>query len=124
MLKSALRLLHCNNAELSVLLVGDEDIKEINRQYRGMDKPTDVIAFAMRDGEFANVNSEILGDIVVSLDRAKVQARERGVDVDREVKFLLIHGVLHLLGYDHEKSDEDRIRMEKKEEVIVSFLGL
>ena len=104
------------------MLTGDEEIQSINRQYRNIDRPTDVIAFAMREGEFGSLNDNILGDVVISLDTAKKQASERGVDVMDEVKFLLIHGVLHLHGYDHEGDEAERVEMERKERELFKNL--
>jgi len=110
------------DAELSILLVDDKEMRNINREYRNVDRPTDVIAFAMREGEFSDVNREILGDVIISVDTAVRQALERGVTVMEEVTFLLVHGTLHLLGYDHEVNMEEKLKMEKKEDEIRSFL--
>jgi probable rRNA maturation factor len=96
------------DAELSVVLTDDARIHELNRVYRGKDKPTDVLAFAMREGEFGEVGSELLGDVIVSVETARRQAKERGHDVLAEVTMLLTHGILHLLGWDHETVAKDR----------------
>lgn len=111
-----------DGAELSILLAGDEEMREINAEYRGKDRPTDVISFAMSDGEFPALNKDILGDVVISLDTAKRQAIERGVTIAQEVNFLLIHGILHLNGYDHERSEPERLKMEKKEMELIEEL--
>ena len=111
-----------DGAELSILLVGDEEMRGINAEYRGKDRPTDVISFAMSDGEFPGLNEDILGDVVISLDTAKRQAIERDVSITQEVNFLLIHGILHLKGYDHEKSEPERLKMEKKERELIEEL--
>lgn len=97
-------------------------MRAINREYRNADRPTDVITFAMREGEFSGLNENILGDVVISLDTARRQAVERGADVMDEVDFLLIHGILHLHGYDHEGDERERLRMEEKEGEIVAAL--
>jgi len=110
------------DAELSILLVDDKDMREINREYRNVDRPTDVIAFAMREGEFGELNQEILGDVIISVDTAGRQALQRGVSVMNELVFLLIHGILHLHGYDHEINMEEKAKMEKKEEEILNYL--
>ena len=110
------------DAELSILLVDDEEMRNINREYRNIDRPTDVIAFAMREGEFSEVNRELLGDVIISVDTAGRQAFERGVTVMEEVIFLLVHGILHLHGYDHEINMEEKLKMEKKEGDIKNFL--
>ena len=105
-----------------MLFVGDEEMRELSRQYRKIDKTTDVLSFAMNEGAFGGVNKNILGDVVISVDTAKRQADERGADILSEVTFLLVHGVLHLLGYDHEKDEAGRLRMERKEAEIINGL--
>jgi len=120
--KTVLRLLNLDGAELSILLVGDEEMRGINAEYRGKDRPTDVISFAMSDGEFPGLNKDILGDVVISLDTARRQAVERGVSIRQEVDFLLIHGILHLNGYDHERGEPERLKMEKKERDLIKEL--
>lgn len=110
------------NAELSILLVDDEEMTGINTEYRGKNRPTDVIAFAMGEGEFGGLNSNILGDVVISLDTAKKQAMEGNIEVMDEVMFLLIHGILHLHGYDHEKDEAERLIMEGKEKELLEAL--
>lgn len=102
-------------SELAVSLVGDVEIHALNRDYRGKDRSTDVLAFAMREGEPAPGQSDVLGDVVISVDTAARQAAERGVTVGEEVRDLLIHGVLHLLGFDHERGANDSRRMKAKE---------
>jgi probable rRNA maturation factor len=97
-----------------VSLVRDGEIRELNRRYRGRDRATDVLAFALREGEFAAVGGA-LGDVVISLDTARRQALEhRGTLID-EVDRLLVHGILHLAGYDHEVSPREERRMRRKE---------
>lgn len=95
------------DAELSVLLTNDTTIHELNAQYRGKDRPTDVLAFAMSEGEGVNVPG-LLGDVVISLDTATRQALSRRRPVLDEVTMLLAHGLLHLLGYDHAEPEEAR----------------
>ncbi|MBE9504299.1 MAG: rRNA maturation RNase YbeY [Proteobacteria bacterium] len=120
--KRILELLNCSEAELSILLVDDKEIQVINRDYRKIDSATDVIAFAMREGEFGYINDDMLGDVVISVETAGRQAEEAGREVWNEVRFLLIHGILHLLGYDHVNDDVERKRMEKKEQEILKQL--
>lgn len=119
-------------AEVSVLLVDDMQIREINGEFRQMDKPTDVLSFPMLDFSGGRVidnvgdsylGTVVLGDIVVSLERAHAQAEEYGHSYAREVGFLVCHSVLHLLGYDHETEDE-RAVMRQKEEAVLELLGL
>ena len=117
-----LKLLSLDGAELSILLVGDEEMRDINLRYRGKDRPTDVISFAMGEGEFGDLNEYMLGDIIISLATAGRQAAERGVTVREELDFLLIHGILHLCGYDHEKSEQERLKMEEKERELMEAL--
>ncbi len=102
---AALRL---PKAELSVLLCDDDTIHALNRDYRHKDKPTDVLAFAMREGEGGGLNPDLLGDVVISLDTARRQAIAGGRTIASEVTILLAHGLLHLLGYDHQTDDEER----------------
>lgn len=102
-------------AELTVSLVADAQIHALNRDYRGKDRPTDVLAFAMREGRRVPGDDAVLGDVVISVDTAARQARERGVSTAHEVRTLLIHGVLHLLGYDHERSAAEARRMRSME---------
>ena len=110
-------------AELSVSLVDDSTIHPLNCNYRGKDRPTDVLAFAMREGaRIAGDESEI-GDVVISLDTAQRQATERGITLADEVQTLLIHGILHLLGYDHERSAPEARRMKTKERAVKKALS-
>ena len=96
-------------------------MKELNRKYRGKDKSTDVLSFSMREGEdFPNNEKENLGDIVISLDRANKQAKEFEISLEDEIKRLLDHGCLHLLGYQHEDVSEDKEKemFDKQEEIL------
>ena len=114
------------NSELSVTLTNDEHVHELNKKFRGVDKPTDVLSFAFRESdepEILNPQIEILGDIIISLERAKIQAENFGHSYLREVIFLTVHGLLHLLGYDH-IDDNDRIEMEREQDYIMSQLGI
>lgn len=95
-------------SEVSLLVCDDATIHELNRDHRGKDRPTDVLAFAMREGSFGELAGELLGDVVVSIDTARRQARERGHSTTAEIRFLLAHGLLHLVGYDH--PDEGSLR--------------
>jgi len=119
-----LEKINCKGKELSLLFVNDEDITEINRQYLNRDYATNVIAFPMLEGEFCDINPNILGDIVISVDTALRDAQSEGFDFDDEVDYLLIHGVLHLIGYDHEKSEsEAAIMKEKEREIFLELKG-
>ena len=104
-------------AEVSVVITDDEHIRELNNEYRNMDKPTDVLSFPLLDLELAASGIVALGDVVISLERAVAQAEEFGHSVEREVGFLTAHSVLHLLGYDHETddgADEDMRRRQRE----------
>ncbi|XID95372.1 rRNA maturation RNase YbeY [Paenibacillaceae bacterium WGS1546] len=128
---------------VTLTFTDDEGIRELNRQYRGLDKPTDVLSFSMLEGEQADIRyedeyessgddqaewedvspdqdpfSELLGDIVISVPRAEAQAGEYGHSFERELGFLFVHGFLHLLGYDHGSEEEEREMFAKQEEVL------
>ncbi|NLZ53751.1 MAG: rRNA maturation RNase YbeY [Thermoanaerobacteraceae bacterium] len=116
------------NVEVSIALVDDNYIQKLNNQYRHLEAPTDVLSFAMRETahEEDSLNfseEELLGDVVISLQRAKMQAAEYGHSFEREVGFLVVHGILHLLGYDHEL-DEEKTVMRQKEEEILKIMDL
>ena len=104
-------------AELSILLCDDATIHALNRDYRGKDRPTDVLAFAMSEGEGGGLHPDLLGDVVISLETAARQASERRKTIASEVDFLLAHGLLHLLGYDHQTDEEER-RMNAMTDVL------
>lgn len=95
-----------DEAELSVVLCDDAFIHPLNRDWRGKDRPTDVLSFAQREGEEADEDDPVLGDVVISLETAARQAAERGHSTAHELRVLLVHGICHLLGYDHEEDDE------------------
>ena len=119
-----------NDAEVSVTFVDDEGIRELNKKFRNLDKPTDVLSFPLLDYEgeseepFFDELCHNLGDIVISLERAMAQANEFGHSFEREVAFLTAHSMFHLLGYDHELSDEDDADMRARQNDIMERLGL
>jgi probable rRNA maturation factor len=98
-----------------VLIIDDAQMHRLNARYRGIDRPTDVLAFAMREGPFADFHPQVLGDVVISAETASRQARSRRHALGEELTHLLIHGTLHLLGYDHEVSPADARLMRVKE---------
>lgn len=110
-----------DDAELSVLLCDDAVIWPLNRDWRRKDRPTDVLAFAQREGLAFPGAGDVLGDVVISVETAARQAAERGHSTEREVRILLVHGICHLLGYDHERDDEAEV-MEAKERAILAAL--
>lgn len=104
-----LRALGQSRSELSVSLVDDASIAELNAQWREKPRPTDVLSFSLVEGDFADHRAGLLGDVVISVETAATQAAERHRGLDDEVARLLIHGVLHLIGHDHERDDEARL---------------
>lgn len=115
--------------EVSVTFVDNEGIRKLNRNYRKIDKPTDVLSFPLFDFEgdgdaMTDELDDMLGDIVISLERAAAQAEEFGHSFEREVAFLTVHSMLHLLGYDHETSEEDELDMRRRQTAIMEMLGL
>jgi len=107
--------------ELSLIIIGDEAICELNRRFRGVDAPTDVLAFGTGADEHfvtAPENPPYLGDVVISCERALAQAEELGHSVGEELKLLVIHGILHLLGYDHQEETDTRVMREREERTL------
>lgn len=114
------------NSELSITLTDDENIHALNKKYRGIDRATDVLSFAFRESDEPQIldsEIEILGDIIISVERAKMQAEDFGHSFLREIIFLEVHGILHLLGYDH-IDEQDRIEMETEQRFIMEKLGI
>jgi probable rRNA maturation factor len=110
------------DAELSVVLVDDAEIHRLNAKYRRVDEPTDVLAFALREGDGGALHPDVLGDVVISVDTAARQAVARNASIADEVRHLLTHGVLHLLGYDHERSPIEARRMFRKQRDLIRRL--
>ncbi len=119
--QGVLDYLGLNSKELSLVLMSDSQITQINRDYLGRDKPTNVISFSMAEGEFCGPETGLLGDVIVSVDTAFRHAAQSGEVPDDEVLYLIIHGILHIVGYDHETGEERR-KMRKKEAEIFSAL--
>ncbi|MBR3746617.1 MAG: rRNA maturation RNase YbeY [Selenomonadaceae bacterium] len=114
------------NSELSITLTDDEHIHALNKKFRKFDRATDVLSFAFRESdepEILDAKVDVLGDVIISLERAKVQAEEFGHSFLREVIFLEVHGLLHLLGYDH-IDDDDRREMEDEQKFVMTTLGI
>ena len=114
------------NSEVSITLTDNETIHALNKKYRGIDRATDVLSFALRESDepqILNAEVETLGDIIISLEKAQSQAQEFGHSFLREVIFLEVHGLLHLLGYDHIE-DADRIEMETEQKFIMEKLKI
>ncbi len=129
--RSCIAVLVCEgfqgSAEVSVTFVDDERIRELNKQYRNIDASTDVLSFPLgENGEYETdpeTGARLLGDIVISLEHAVSQAKTYGHDLQREVAFLTVHSMLHLLGYDHVNGGLERLRMREKEEEVLTKLG-
>lgn len=103
----------------NVIIVDDNYIHRLNKDYRGIDRATDVISFALEDEKNENyTDKRILGDIYISLDKARMQAEEYEHTVDREICFLAVHGLLHLLGYDHQTKEEEKEMFTKQKEIL------
>jgi probable rRNA maturation factor len=123
-LNRLMRELHCAQCDLSLLLVDDDQIREFNRTYLDRDRSTNVISFAMGEGEFSDINPQVLGDIIVSVETAHRDAAAAGMDFMDEMEFLVIHGLLHLLGYNHEHTTaRESKRMRARERELFSLLG-
>lgn len=118
-LKRTLKHEHVKNARFSIIFVGNEEIQKINRDYRGKDSITDVISFALEDND-DNLNSKIrvLGDIYICIPRMQEQAQSYAHSIKRELSFLTVHGLLHLLGYDHIKKEEEKVMFDLQEKLL------
>lgn len=115
-------------AEISVTFVNDEMIRQLNNEHRNLDKSTDVLSFPLgENGEYdinRDTGAKMLGDIVISIEHAVAQAEEYGHSLQREIAFLTVHSLLHLLGYDHENGGLEAVHMREKEESVLTQLGL
>lgn len=113
--RRVLRDMGLAETELSMVFVDDEEMRCLNAAYRSLDRPTDVLAFAMTEGAFGHLNPQLLGDVVISTQTAQRQAERAGRSGDDELDALLVHGILHLIGYDHERSAADARAMRNQE---------
>jgi len=117
--------LDCPEGELSIVFVDDQRIQQLNRDYRRKDRPTNVLSFSMREGEFAQVSPELLGDVVISVDTTASEAEKAGISLGAHMTWLLIHGILHLFGFDHEQSELAADEMETRtKELMGKVQGL
>jgi probable rRNA maturation factor len=125
--EAMLALLQLDKAELSLVLSSDEQIRALNKSYRGKDRPTDVLAFPMREGDFgrfhAALPSRLLGDVIVSIPTAKRQARAAKRDSLGEITMLVAHGLLHLLGWDHETAAKDKKMRAETDRLVAAALA-
>ena len=118
----ALDYLKLENVVFNIIIIDNEEIHEINKEYRGIDRPTDVISFALEDDDtFIQMDQRILGDIYISIDKAREQANEYGHALLRELCFLTIHGILHLLGYDHMEPEDEKVMFELQERILNAY---
>ena len=121
---------YCNRCEVSVTFTDNEQIRELNARFRNIDRATDVLSFPLFDYEGTSEEPPVdelvgmLGDIVLSLEQAALQAEEYGHSFEREVAFLCVHSMLHLLGYDHETGEEDEADMRRRQSEIMDLMGL
>lgn len=122
-LYSAIEKEKLENVVFNLIIVDNKYIHELNKMYRNIDRETDVITFALEDEDTIIIpeNERILGDIYISIDKAKSQAEEYGHSLLRELSFLAVHGFYHLLGYDHQTKEEEEIMFGKQEEVLESY---
>jgi probable rRNA maturation factor len=109
------------SAELGIMFVGDQRMRGLNRRYRGKDSTTDVLAFAMREASHSNAG--LLGDVVIAVPTAARQAKQGQRSLDEELTVLLVHGILHLCGYDHERSKKEARRMHRRERMILRSIA-
>ena len=118
-----LKCLNCQHKEVSISFVDDSVIRELNNQYLGKNKPTNVLSFSLQEGKFTEINPNILGDIVISIDTAERDALKGSLTISQEIDFLIIHGLLHLLGYNHENtSREETNKMQNMEKMLFKIL--
>ncbi len=122
-LYSAIEKEKLENVSFNLIIVDNDYIHELNKTYRNIDRETDVITFALEDESTIIIPNEerILGDIYISIDKAKAQAEEYGHSLLRELSFLAVHGFYHLLGYDHQTPEEEKVMFQKQEEVLDSY---
>jgi probable rRNA maturation factor len=112
------------DGEISILLVDDPQIAILNQKYLDRRGPTNVIAFAMCEGEFAHLTPHLLGDVVISMDTASREAQDAGLNQTSRFNELLVHGILHLFGYDHEDSEKEARRMEEKSRELMELIRI
>ena len=110
--------LKVGDVTFNIIFVNNDYIHELNKNYRNIDRETDVITFALEDDKTFNPEERILGDVYISIDKAKSQSEEYGHSLKRELCFLAVHGMLHLLGYDHMEKEEEKVMFKLQEEIL------
>lgn len=115
-----LEMEHVENAVFTIIFIDDEKMHELNKTYRGIDRTTDVLSFAYEDNETMKCDIRMLGEIFVSIPKMKEQAKEYGHSETRELSFLVVHGILHLLGYDHTLGEKEEKEMFSRQELVLN----
>nr|HID58996.1 rRNA maturation RNase YbeY [Desulfobacterales bacterium] len=117
-----LEYLGCHDGELSILILDDSQIEELNRTYLHREGPTNVMAFPMQEGPYGNITPGLLGDVVISIETAFQESKEADMSLEERLNQLLVHGILHLLGYDHEKTKKEAETMNNKAQELLQLL--
>ncbi|HSL61737.1 MAG: rRNA maturation RNase YbeY [Desulfotignum sp.] len=117
-----LSALGCNDHEISIVIMDDGQIRELNQSFRGISAPTNVLSFPMQEGEFSGVTPGLLGDVVISAQTAGREAADAGITLDERLSQLLIHGILHLLGFDHEAGETEADEMETRSRELLRLV--
>ncbi len=112
------------DGELSILILDDPQIARLNHQYRNRQGPTNVLAFPMQEGDFSDINPDLIGDVVISIETTAKEAEQMKMSIEKRFNFLLVHGILHLFGYDHEKSEEAAVKMDQKTEELIKLITI
>jgi probable rRNA maturation factor len=120
--RDILNALECHDAELSILIVDDPQITILNKKYLHRSGPTNVISFPMHTDDFPNINPQLLGDVVISIETAAKEGKNIGIGMEERFIQLLVHGILHLIGYDHETSETEADKMSQKENEILKLI--
>ena len=120
--QAVLNALDSPDAELSIVIVDDTEIAALNRTYLNREGPTNVIAFAMREGDFADISPQLLGDVVISIETAHRESEMAGIEPQKRFDQLLVHGILHLFGYRHESDENEAARMESKSAEMLALI--
>jgi len=110
------------DGELSILIVDDPQIALLNKDYLHREGPTNVIAFPMREGNFSDINPQLLGDVVISIETAKKKKKKADISMEQRFTELLVHGILHLFGYDHEKTEQEAVDMQLKTDALLKLI--
>ncbi|NNF99575.1 MAG: rRNA maturation RNase YbeY [Desulfobacteraceae bacterium] len=121
--EAVLNALDCPEGELSIVLADDTQIAELNTAYLNRTGPTNVIAFAMQEGEYADIEPNLLGDVVISLDTCEMEATDAGLQFEERFDQLLVHGILHLFGYDHIHSEQQAAEMKRKSNELTKLIS-